>query len=96
MLKYLSLMKQLISFLMVFLPSCDPNCGKQPAEETPDSANQIELKFAPEIVEFEGFINDGTPIDPTYKNADGEAVEIIITESRIEEPIFSPPKAQKK
>lgn len=81
---------------MICLPSCDPNCRRQPAEETPDSANQIELKFAPEIVEFEGFINHGIPIDHTSKNADGEAVEIIITESRIEKPYFSPTKSQKK
>jgi general secretion pathway protein D len=40
----------------------------------------VDLRFAPEIVEFEGFINYGSPIS---------AGGVVITENRIEMPVFS-------
>lgn len=50
----------------------------------------IDLQFAPEIVEFEGFVNYGSPIQgaaavPTDEN---QGV-VTITENRIEMPVFS-------
>jgi len=45
----------------------------------------INLQFTPEIVEFEGFINYGSPISGT----DDEGNSILITENRIEMPVFS-------
>ena len=47
----------------------------------------MDLRFEPEIVGFEEFFDYGCPIK---LNADGEPeeVEIIITESRIEMPVF--------
>ncbi len=49
----------------------------------------IDLRFAPEIVEFEGFVNYGSPITSPASDALGNAIQIVITENRIEMPIFS-------
>ena len=49
----------------------------------------IDLRFLPEIVEFEGFINYGSPIQSPSTNAFGQAVNAVITENRIEMPVFS-------
>jgi general secretion pathway protein D len=49
----------------------------------------ISLKFVPEIVEFEGFINYGSPIQSPSTDALGNPVTAIITENRIEMPVFS-------
>lgn len=49
----------------------------------------IDLRFAPEIVEFEGFINYGSPIEAPSTNALGEPTTVTITENRIEMPVFS-------
>ena len=49
----------------------------------------IDLDFAPEIVEFEGFVNYGSPIQSTGVGSDGKPVSITLTENRIEMPIFS-------
>lgn len=49
----------------------------------------IDLRFAPEIVEFEGFINYGSPIQSPAADAFGNPVQLIITENRIEMPVFS-------
>jgi len=49
----------------------------------------IDLRFVPEIVEFEGFINYGSPIQSTGTNSDGDVVPVTITENRIEMPVFS-------
>jgi len=45
----------------------------------------INLNFKPEVVEFEGFINYGSPITGT--TVDGDSVQI--TENRIEMPVFA-------
>jgi general secretion pathway protein D len=49
----------------------------------------IELRFIPQIVEFEGFINYGSPIQSPSTDALGNPVVSIITENRIEMPVFS-------
>jgi general secretion pathway protein D len=49
----------------------------------------IALRFLPEIVEFEGFINYGSPIQSPSTDIFGNPVNSIITENRIEMPVFS-------
>jgi len=49
----------------------------------------IDLRFVPEIVEFEGFINYGSPIQTSGTDALGNSVVTVLTENRIEMPIFS-------
>lgn len=49
----------------------------------------IDLRFVPEIVEFEGFVNYGSPIQSSSTDAFGNPVTIVITENRIEMPVFS-------
>lgn len=49
----------------------------------------IDLNFAPEIVEFEGFINYGSPIQAPSSDLLGNPVTLTITENRIEMPVFS-------
>lgn len=50
---------------------------------------EIDLRFAPEIVEFEGFINYGSPIQSPASDALGNPIQVTITENRIEMPVFS-------
>jgi len=49
----------------------------------------IDLRFVPEIVEFEGFINYGSPIQAAGSDALGNPTQITITDNRIEMPVFS-------
>lgn len=49
----------------------------------------IDLNLAPEVVEFDGFINYGSPIQTTSVNALGLIEPVIITENRIEMPVFN-------
>ena len=49
----------------------------------------IDLRFAPEIVEFEGFVNYGSPIQAPSTNAAGISTPVTITENRIEMPVFA-------
>lgn len=49
----------------------------------------IDLRFVPEIVEFEGFINYGSPIASSGTDAFGNPIQVVITENRIEMPVFS-------
>jgi general secretion pathway protein D len=49
----------------------------------------IDLRFAPEIVEFEGFINYGSPIQSPASDALGNPIQVTITENRIEMPVFA-------
>ena len=49
----------------------------------------IDLRFAPEIIEFEGFVNYGSPITSPSSDALGNPVQVVITENRIEMPVFS-------
>lgn len=49
----------------------------------------IDLNFAPEIVEFEGFVNYGSPIQSPSTDLLGNPTTVVITENRIEMPVFS-------
>lgn len=49
----------------------------------------IDLNLAPEVTEFEGFINYGSPIQTSATNALGVPISIVLTENRIEQPVFS-------
>ena len=49
----------------------------------------IDLTLAPEVVEFEGFVNYGSPIQTSAVDALGNPTTIILTENRIEQPVFS-------
>lgn len=49
----------------------------------------IDLNLAPEVVEFDGFINYGSPIQTNSINAFGFAEPVVITENRIEMPVFN-------
>jgi len=49
----------------------------------------IDLNLAPEVVEFEGFVNYGSPIETTAVNAAGQLVSVELTANRIEQPIFA-------
>ena len=49
----------------------------------------IELNIAPEVVEFEGFINYGSPIQTSAIDALGQPTTVVLTENRIEQPVFA-------
>jgi general secretion pathway protein D len=49
----------------------------------------IDLRFVPEIVEFEGFINYGSPIQTSGTDLLGNSTTTVVTENRIEMPVFS-------
>ncbi len=49
----------------------------------------IDIRFLPQIVEFEGFVNYGSPILAPSIDADGNPVTLVLTENRIEMPVFS-------
>ena len=49
----------------------------------------IDLNLAPEVVEFDGFINYGSPISTTAVNGLGQVQNVVITENRIEMPVFN-------
>ena len=55
----------------------------------------IDLDLAPEVVEFEGFINYGSPIiSPRYSVLTGTWADTVITENIINQPIFSTRKVR--
>jgi len=55
----------------------------------------IDLDLAPEVVEFEGFINYGSPIiSPRYSLLTGTWSDVVITENTINQPIFSTRKVR--
>ncbi len=49
----------------------------------------IDLNLVPQVVEFEGFINYGSPIQTTSTNILGQQVVNVITPNVINQPIFS-------
>ncbi|MFT5469035.1 MAG: general secretion pathway protein D [Verrucomicrobiales bacterium] len=49
----------------------------------------IDLNLNPEVVEFEGFINYGSPIFTSGTDAAGNPVQVQLTENRIEMPVFA-------
>ncbi|RYD29923.1 MAG: hypothetical protein EOP86_20830, partial [Verrucomicrobiaceae bacterium] len=54
-----------------------------------DDGYTIDLNLAPEVIEFEGFINYGTPIQTTGVNTLGTNKTIILTDSKINQPVFA-------
>lgn len=54
----------------------------------------IDLNLAPEVNEFEGFINYGSPIQTSSSDALGNPVTLVLTENRIHQPVFSTRKVQ--
>ena len=54
----------------------------------------IELSLKPEMVEFEGFVNYGTPILSPTVDALGNATSITITPNRILMPVFKTVRLQ--
>ncbi len=49
----------------------------------------IDLQLAPEVTEFEGFINYGSPIQTSSTDALGNPTTIVLTENKIPQPVFS-------
>lgn len=49
----------------------------------------IDLNLAPEVIEFEGFINYGSPIQTTGINALGQSEPVVLTDNRILQPVFA-------
>ena len=49
----------------------------------------LELNIAPEVTEFEGFVNYGSPIQTGAVDALGAPTTVVLTENRIEQPVFS-------
>jgi general secretion pathway protein D len=49
----------------------------------------IDIRFLPQIVEFEGFVNFGSPELAPSVDADGNPLTLVVTENRIEMPVFS-------
>ncbi|HUF62851.1 MAG TPA: Amuc_1098 family type IV pilus outer membrane protein [Verrucomicrobiales bacterium] len=49
----------------------------------------IDLDLLPEIVEFEGFINYGSPITALGTDLLGNPIQVVVTENRIEMPVFA-------
>ena len=49
----------------------------------------IDLNLVPQVVEFEGFINYGSPIQTSSTNALGVSITNVITPNVINQPIFS-------
>jgi len=54
-----------------------------------DDGFTIDLNLAPEVVEFEGFINYGSPIQAGAVDALGNPTTVTLTENRIEQPVFA-------
>ena len=54
----------------------------------------IDLQLVPQVVEFEGFINYGSPIQSTSTNLLGQSITNVITPNVINQPIFSTRKVQ--
>lgn len=48
----------------------------------------ISLQVTPEVTEFEGFKNYGSPIKATTVGADGKIQESTLTENKVEQPMF--------
>lgn len=49
----------------------------------------IDMQLAPQVVEFEGFVNYGSPIQSTGTNLLGQPITQVITPNVINQPIFS-------
>lgn len=57
----------------------------QPSEDR----SMVDLQITPQIVDFEGFVDYGTPILANGMDAEGNIVSMVLAENRIAMPIFS-------
>ncbi len=61
-----------------------------------EDATTLDLNLVPQVVEFEGFINYGSPINVvgvnTIAGAITTSVPVLLTENVINQPVFSTPK----
>ncbi|MEP4076967.1 Amuc_1098 family type IV pilus outer membrane protein [Haloferula sp.] len=53
----------------------------------------VDITLAPDITDFDGFVNYGSPINSTSTDALGQSFEVTITPNRILMPVFSSMKA---
>ena len=69
-----------------------------PEVEVTAAGYEIDLNLTPEVVEFEGFVNYGSPITATVADTDqyGNPQVVHLTNSRIENPVFSTRRSQEK
>ncbi len=92
--------KSIFGFLLLLggatLISCEQkdseNLGVESAKspKAPEDSEKIAVDhLEPELIEFEGFINYGTPIEVQAVNDLGLPEGIVITDSRIEMPVFT-------
>ncbi|WP_143157914.1 hypothetical protein [Rubritalea squalenifaciens] len=98
--------KSICGFLLFFcsflLVSCEQQKSrdvdikaKKESDPIESATNLSSNDPEPELVEFDGFINYGIPID-TQSNEDLDIPEgIVITESRIEMPVFTAEQLEK-
>ncbi len=54
----------------------------------------IDLNLVPEVTEFDGFINYGSPILTTTTDLLGRSSTVVLTDNKIQQPIFSLRKVQ--
>jgi hypothetical protein len=54
-----------------------------------EDGQTIDLNLAPEIIEFDGFINYGEPIQATGITALGMSAPVTLTDSKITQPVFT-------
>jgi len=52
------------------------------------SDGSIDLQLTPEITTFDGFIDYGTPIKAASVDAKGKVTETVLTENKIQQPVF--------
>jgi hypothetical protein len=71
-----------------FETTYDPTVRQVEATFSEDGQT-IDLTLAPEIMEFEGFLNYGEPIQTTGINALGQNEPVILTDSGITQPVFA-------
>lgn len=70
-------------------PRLFENTTDDPEEGDAYDSYSIDLNLAPEMIEFEGFINYGPPIQTTGIHALDELEPVILTDSKITEPVFA-------
>ena len=56
----------------------------------------MEVELSPEVVEFEGFVNYGSPIQTAGVNLLNQPINIVLTENRIDMPVFATRRAKTK
>ena len=71
------------------------NCGFQ-SQVTPivTAKGELEVRLKMESTTFDGFVNYGSPITTAGKNWFGQPVPVVLTENRIEMPVFTTGKVE--